>query len=318
MESNPTPPPTIRPRWQILLAGTVVGDIAIALQYAFWIFASKKLYFPGTVGIFAWPSLFLVPALGGLIASYIWRPLKPSIGSTFLNSLWMTLLALFVATVAFREGVICLLIVSPLFYVAVLAGALFGRILFRSDPTRLQVSLLPLLALVALAEPLVRSDQEAAVTDELLIHAPPAKVWPQVKAFPPIQSAPRFWLFRLGLPYPLATTSAGDFLNADRQCIFSQDAVFKERVVDLVPQERLAFDIVESPQDPELIGHLTPHRGEFVLRDNADGTTTLVGSTWYTLHIRPLWYFDLWTHHIFRAVHLRVMEDIRRRAEASP
>jgi hypothetical protein len=199
-----------------------------------------------------------------------------------------------------------------------LTGALLGRILFRTDPTRLQVSLLPLLALLALAEPLVRVDQEAVVTDELLIHAPASKVWPQVKSFPEIRSSPRFWLFRLGLPYPLATTSAGDFVNADRQCIFSQDAVFKERVVDFVPLEKLAFEIIESPQDPELIGHLTPHRGEFALRANADGTTTLVGSTWYTLHIRPLWYFDLWTHHIFRAVHLRVMEDIRRRAEASP
>jgi len=151
-----------------------------------------------------------------------------------------------------------------------------------------------------------------------LIRAPSTKVWPEAKTFPQIPSAPRFWLFRLGLPFPMATTASGDFIDADRECIFSRNAVFKEKVVELVPLERLTFDIVESPQDPELIGHLTPHRGQFLLRSNADGTTTLVGSTWYTLRVRPLWYFDLWTHHIFRAVHLRVMEDIRRRAESSP
>ena len=116
----------------------------------------------------------------------------------------------------------------------------------------------------------------------------------------------------------MATTSSGDFLNAERKCIFSHDAVFKERVIELVPLEKLTFEIVESPRDPELVGHLTAHRGQFLLRGNADGTTTLAGSTWYTLHVRPLWYFDLWTQHIFRAVHLRVMEDIRRRAEVSP
>ncbi len=88
-------------------------------------------------------------------------------------------------------------------------------------------------------------------------------------------------------------------------------------MIELVPLEKLTFEIVESPRDPELVGHLTAHRGQFLLRGNADGTTTLAGSTWYTLHVRPLWYFDLWTHHIFRAVHLRVMEDIRRRAEVS-
>src|SRR5882762_9594432 len=153
MDTNPPPSPAIpptRPRWQTLLAGVVIGDIAIALQYAVWIVASKKFHLPGTSGILAWPSLFLVPALGGLIASYIWRPLRPSIGSTLLNTLSMTLLALVVGAIAFREGVICLLIVSPLFYASVLTGALLGRILFRNDPTRLQVSLLPLLALLAL------------------------------------------------------------------------------------------------------------------------------------------------------------------------
>jgi hypothetical protein len=230
----------------------------------------------------------------------------------------MTILALVLAAVAFREGAICLLILSPLFFVSALAGALVGRLLFKADPTRLQVSFVPLLALVALAEPLARVEKESVVTDEIIIHAAASKVWPQVKAFPEISSSPGFWLFRLGLPYPMATTSAGDFVNADRQCIFSHDAVFKEKVLELVPLEKLTFEIVESPQDPELVGHLTPHRGQFALRSNSDGTTTLIGSTWYTLHVRPLWYFDLWTHHIFRAVHLRVMEDIRRRAEASP
>jgi hypothetical protein len=317
MSTDPAPPPnpTPRPQWQTRLAGILIGDIAIAVQYGGWLLLTKQFNFLSITGV---PSMFLAPALGGLIASYIWRPLKPSIGFALLNTLWMTILALALASAAFHEGVICLLILSPLFFVSALAGALVGRVLFKADPTRLQVSLLPVLALVALGEPLARIEKESVVTDEILIHAAPSKVWPQVQAFPQIESSPRFWLFRLGLPYPMATTSSGDFINADLQCIFSHNAVFKEKIVDLVPMEKLTFEIVESPQDPELVGHLTPHRGQFSLRSNSNGTTTLIGSTGYTLHVRPLWYFDLWTHHIFRAVHLRVMEDVRRRAEASP
>src|SRR6266850_3096355 len=114
MNSGPTLPPTaVPPRSpQIWLAGIVIGDIAIALQYAGCLFVMRKMNIPGMFGV---PNLFLVPALGGLIASYIWRSLKPSIGSTLLNTLWMTLLALVIGTVAFHEGVICLLILSPLF-----------------------------------------------------------------------------------------------------------------------------------------------------------------------------------------------------------
>ena len=304
-----------RPRWQIWLSGIFLGDAVVVFLYWLPPFLTSVY---DVLGMLALPSLLLVPTLGGLVASYIWRPLRPGLGATCINTLWMTLFALGGASLAFHEGAICLLILSPLFFASALMGTLLGRIWFKAYPTRLNMSLLPLLLLGVLAEPLTRANTESVLTDEILIRAPASKVWPQVTSFPEIPSPPHFWLFRIGLPYPTATTSAGDFVHAERQCIFSHHAIFKERVVELVPFEKLTFEIVESPQDPELVGHLTAHRGQFVLRSNADGTTTLAGSTWYTLHVRPLWYFDLWTRHIFRSVHLRVMEDIRRRAEVSP
>src|SRR6267378_6661837 len=117
MNTDPTQPPSPRPRWLIWLAGIVIGDMAVGLQYGVAMLLMKQLTFPGRLGL---PSLFLVPALGGLIASYIWRTLRPSITFTILNTLWMTLLALIIGTVAFREGAICLLILSPLFFASAL------------------------------------------------------------------------------------------------------------------------------------------------------------------------------------------------------
>jgi len=38
----------------------------------------------------------------------------------------------------------------------------------------------------------------------------------------------------------------------------------------------------------------------------------------YSLRVRPVWYFDWWTHDIFHAVHLRVMRHIKRLAEIQP
>jgi hypothetical protein len=311
---NPPSPPA-PPRGLTWVAGIIMGDVVAGVLFGIGAFLYSKY---GRLGFLGVPSFFLVPAFGGLTSSYFWRSLRPGIGVTCLNTLWMTLVALVIGSIAFREGAICLLILSPVFYVSALAGALVGRVFFKPYPPRLNVSLAPVLLLAVLAEPLTRAPHEGVVTDEILIQAPPSRVWPQVTSFPNIPSPAGFWLFRLGLPYPVATTSSGDFVDADRRCIFSHDAVFKERVSEIIPSQKLTFEIVESPPDPELVGHLTPHRGQFVLRDNADGSTTLVGSSWYSLHVRPLWYFDFWTHHIFRAVHLRVMEDIRRRAEAAP
>jgi len=259
--------------------------------------------------------LVLIPFAIGLTAAWVWKPLNLGIGRCVFYSFLCALVGLAGAWLVLREGIICLLIVSPLLYVFLLAGALTGRVWFRTDRHRLNLSLFPLLALITIGEPMTRANQQAVVEDQILIHAPPAKVWPHVTSFPEIAAKPRFWLFRLGLPRPMATTCAGDFVGADRRCIFSGGAVFSETVAEIKPLEKLTFDIVELPPDPELIGHLTPSRGQFELRDNHDGTTTLIGRTWYSLHVRPLWYFDWWTWHIFQAVHLRVMENVREQAE---
>jgi hypothetical protein len=314
MQPDPLNPAPIRPlpAWATRVMGIVAGDAVVFLIYVAGVTVLPRLESLAVLGI---PSFFLVPVVGGLVASYVWRGLNPTIGATVVDTLWMTFVAAAVAMLAFHEGMICILIVSPLLFISALAGSLTGRIFFKRPPSRLQITVLPLVFVAALAEPVTRVQTQKVVTDQITIRAPAQKIWPQLKVFPEIPSAPHFWLFRLGLPYPVSTTSSGDFVGANRECIFSGDAIFKERVVEFVPLEKLTFDILESPKDPELIGHLTPRRGQFLLHDNGDGTTTLTGSTWYTLQVRPAWYFEMWTRHIFGAVHARVMEDIRRRAE---
>ena len=261
------------------------------------------------------PNLALIPFCVGFTAAWFWRSLNLRIWSVLWHSLTCSLLGLGVGAVVFREGWICLIILFPILYCGTLAGALAGRLLFRKDWNKLNIWVAPMLAVAALAEPAVRTPHSSVVTDELTIAAPPSKVWPHVLAFGPIPEPPLYWLFRIGLPYPMETTNGGNFVGADRSCEFSGGAVFREKVAEIDPERRLTFDMVEMPADPELIGHLDARRGRFELRDNGNGTTTLVGSTWYSLHVRPAWYFDWWTHRIFRAVHLRVMGNIKVLAE---
>lgn len=315
-----------KPRYSLLiwLGGMVAGNVTLAVTYALAVAAMTGLLSlidraqTGEVFLFVvgLPSFAFVPLFAGAVASLCWRSLRPGVGMTALGTLGMAMIALVGAAVFLQEGVICLLIVAPLFYAVVFGGALIGRVAFRKDVTKLRLSVLPFLALLAFGEPLFRMDQTDVVVDEVVIKAPPAKVWPNVTRFPAIQTPPDYWMFKMGLPYPMETTSGGDFVGADRECIFTDGMVFGEKVSEWVKNENLTFDITELPQHPELIGHITPYRGQFLLKDNGDGTTTLIGSTWYVLHVRPLWYFNWWTEQIFRAVHLRVMHDIRERSEA--
>ncbi|MEA3186617.1 MAG: hypothetical protein QOD99_447 [Chthoniobacter sp.] len=308
-------PPPLPPRnvfWTLLLGILVSNAIGGTLLFAVTLFVGAYRE-QDVSALVTWPSFFLIPFLVGLVAAWFWRRLNRSLAISFLDALWILLVSLAAAAIILREGVVCLVIVSPLVYVFLWTG-----ILFRPNYSKLQLTIFPLLALVTLGESLYHSEQQAVVTDRILIHAPPAKVWPHVLAFPEIPDPPNYWIFRLGLPYPTQTTNGGNFIGADRQCIFSNGVVIKERVAEFVPNDKLTFDVAEQPADPEAYGHITLHRGQFVLQDNHDGTTTLIGSSWYTLHVRPRWYFDLWTRDMSRAVHLRVMNHIRRLSEESP
>lgn len=312
---TPPPLPPRSPVWQLILGMLVANAIGGALLYGTTLLADAVKN--KDVAVLAWPSFFLIPFIVGLVAAWFWRHLNRTLGWSFLDALWVSFVGIAAAAIILREGVVCLVIVFPVLYLFVVTGILLGRLWFRPNYSKLQLSIFPLLALLTIGETLYHSEQQAVVTDQILIHAPPDKVWPHVLAFPEIPDSPNYWIFRLGLPYPTQTTNGGNFVGADRQCMFSNGIVIKERVAEFVPQEKLTFDVAEQPADPEAYGHITLHRGRFVLRDNRDGTTTLFGSSWYTLHVRPRWYFDIWTRDMTRAVHLRVMNHVRRLSEQS-
>jgi hypothetical protein len=311
-----TEPPPLPPQNRLvtliigMLVANLVGDVLL-----FGVAQLSEIYKGHNKELLIFPSFFLLPLIVGLVAAWFWKRLNRSLAITFLDALWVSLVGVGAAAIVLREGVVCLVIVFPALYGLILTGLLLGRIWFRPDYSKLQLSIFPLLVLLTVTDAFYSSTERAMVTDEILIHATPDQVWPHVLAFPDIPDRPDYWIFRLGLPYPTRTTNGGNFVGANRQCMFSDGIVIKERVAEFVPREKLTFDIVEQPTHPEAYGHITLHRGRFVLRDNGNGTTTLFGSSWYTLHVRPLWYFDLWTRDMTRAVHLRVMNHIRLLAE---
>ena len=134
---------------------------------------------------------------------------------------------------------------------------------------------------------------------------------------PPIPEKPRFWLFRLGLPYPIQSSVSGVGIGASRRCVFSKKSVFEERITLWQPGRKLTFEVLRQPYDPEILGHARVLRGQFDLHDNGDGTTTLVGTSWFQLNVYPAAYYDLWASSIAREVHLRVMRHIKTLSEAN-
>lgn len=262
-------------------------------------------------GIFIFSSFIIVPMVMGLVSAWFWHPLKLKtsayIGWSAINSAF----AIVLSFVFLREGVICLLIVSPLIFAFVVAGALVGRGVYRRKNNTLNSTVFGILFVIMMADTFSAHENVAMISDTLIVNAPIEKVWPYVVEYEPINLEEKYWLFKIGMPSPVQSTVDGYEAGAGRKCIFSNGYVFDEKMVVYKPNEELTFDIISQPHDPEIMGHIDILRGQFILKDNGNGTTTLIGNSWYKLYVFPRWYFNIWSESITRNVHLRVMEHIK-------
>ncbi|CAN5456072.1 hypothetical protein BH09BAC3_BH09BAC3_15200 [soil metagenome] len=268
-------------------------------------------------GAFIFSNFFIVPLLVGFISAWYWRDLGMKNWSYVGYSAVNAVIAILFSAIFFKEGIICLLIVSPLILAIILGGAFIGKAIFKRRNNTLNVSFLGILLVVFIGDVFSKHEYTNEVADTMIINAPIEKVWPLVVEYEPIEAKPDYWLFKAGMPSPVQSTVDGHEVGAGRKCIFSNGYVFEEKMVVYKPNEQLTFDILSQPRDPEIMGHIDILRGQFVLKDNGNGTTTIIGTSWYKLYVFPVWYFDAWSESITRNVHLRVMEHIKILSEKS-
>jgi hypothetical protein len=266
-------------------------------------------------GIIIFSEFVIIPVLMGMISGWFWQGLRLNSRRSILYSCANTFLSIALSYIFLGEGVICLIIVSPLLFCFMFVGALIGKDMYKKNNDKLNVSIILILVIVFVVDTLSKHDYENKVTDTIVVNAPPAKVWQNVVAFKKINAPNKFWLFKLGLPSPVESTVTGYYKGAGRKCIFSNNYVFDEVISTYNPSKDLTFDITKQPKDPEIMNHLALIRGQFLLKDNGNGTTTLVGNSWYRLYVFPVWYYDLWAKSIVRNVHIRVMEHIKELSE---
>jgi uncharacterized protein YndB with AHSA1/START domain len=267
-------------------------------------------------GILIFSEFVIVPFAMGVISIWCWRNLELKSKTLAAYSCVNVFIAAAMSAIFLREGFICLIIVSPLLMVFTIMGAFAGRAMFKKNNQTLNVSVFVMLFGIFIFDSLSVHHYENKVTDTMVINAPPAEVWKYVVAYKRIETPGKYWLFRIGMPSPVQSTAEGYYLGAKRKCIFSNGYVFDEKIVTYDENKNLTFDITNQPRDPEIMGHIDILRGQFLLKDNHDGTTTLIGNSWYRLYVFPVWYYDIWAESVTRNVHLRVMEHIKELSEA--
>jgi uncharacterized protein YndB with AHSA1/START domain len=294
----------------------LVLGLAVSNAAAMLIIALTTLIPESRVGVIAFSEFIIIPFGMGILSAWFWRNLELSSKGLSWYSCLNALIAILCSYVFLHEGVLCLLIVSPLLFAFIIVGAFTGKKMFKKNNQTLNASVFVMLFGIFVFDSLSVHHYENKVADTMVINAPPAEVWKYVVAYKRIETPGKYWLFRLGMPSPVQSTADGYYLGAKRKCIFSNGYVFDEKIVTYDENKDLTFDITKQPRDPEIMGHIDILRGQFLLKDNHNGTTTLTGNSWYRLYVFPVWYYDIWAESVTRNVHLRVMEHIKELSEA--
>lgn len=223
------------------------------------------------------------------------------------------------------EGLGCLAMAAPL----VLPLAAFGSwLVYRGGQSRSVnrgAAILVLLTPAGLTWDLTARPPLFELRTALTIAAPPERVWKHVVEFAELP-APQEWFFRKGVAYPIRARIEGSGSGAVRYCEFSTGP-FVEPIEVWDPPRRLGFRVTETPAPMEewspyarvmpkhLHGYLISKQGEFRLTRLAGNRTLLEGTTWYQHGLWPAAYWRWWSDAIIHRIHLRVMNNIRRRSE---
>jgi len=322
-DSEHAPGPTPKPRFRIdsgFLWGTLSGWVLIFIPYLIALVVrhgDMRFMLQAPMADYTFGLILIMPTVQGLVGGLVRGPAKHTGGDgvALIAALWLT--DMVGAGVLLREGVICLIMATPLLWAVMAVGYVIGRVLARwNGAGKASVSLIPLLVVAVVAETLgPLPDAPFAVTDRVTVSAPPDYVWRYVVDYPDNPVRPDYWLWSIGLPYPTHSVAPVQAVGQRRDCRFSGNQAFEERIVVLEPGKRLVFDITKQPQHPEIIGHMTVDRGEIILSRNADGLTTITATSWYRLHVRPAGYFGWWAEDVTRHVHFRVLGYMKRLAE---
>ena len=278
---------------------------------------------------YGWTIFILIPFFLGLIPTMIYG-LTEGITRAESIKIGFATLGLFCATTLFFaiEGIICIVMASPILGISTLIGTLLGYWLVknkRKASGKQVYSLFFLPVFFISVDSAISTKEYLEVKTAIEINAPIEKVWHNIVRFGQIEE-PDEWIFKTGIAYPIHAEIKGEGVGAIRYCNFTTGS-FVEPITVWQEPNLLKFDVQDQPipmrelnpfwdvHPPHLDGYFQSKKGEFKLTELANGNVKVEGTTWYHIHIHPVEYWDIWSKFILHKIHFRVLKHIKKESE---
>lgn len=280
-------------------------------------------------GDYGWTVFLFIPLLLGFLPPFIsGRKMKLTRTDAYNLSFVAFILASLALLVFAIEGLICLVMASPLLLIAGWVGSYLG---FKSSRTEFMNPTNTTIIIILISFGFMSFDYVnkpislIPVKTTITVNAPIEKVWKNVVTFDQIDE-PVDWIFKTGISYPTDATIVGEGVGAIRYCNFTTGS-FVEPITNWEEPNLLQFDVKEQPipmneynpfwevHPAHLDGYFKSYKGQFKLTKVNGNKTVLEGTTWYKVDIYPEFYWKAWSNFIIHRIHKRVLNHIKQEAE---
>ncbi|MDB5803069.1 MAG: polyketide cyclase/dehydrase [Betaproteobacteria bacterium] len=294
-----------------LLSGVVLGGAlyGLAMRFAFDMTPFKSPVLMHATGGMLISFLFFVPIVIGII-TVVLAPRRPVSGTYAFFGPWVPMsLFCFGASMLMLEGLICIVIIAPIFMVMSSIGGLVGRSIQRTNPRLGRRGLPALMALPLLGgyieKDYVPQDRWSRVERAMEIGAPPARVWQLINHPTNISPAEMAGglAYRIGVPYPIEANTLSEQVGGLRKLVWQKGVHFDENITAIEAQKRICWTYHfardsfphEALDDHVVIGGYYFDLGQtcYTLMPVAAGTRLAV-SVEYRVSTNFNWYAGAW------------------------
>jgi len=285
-------------------------------------------------GLVSFSFLLILPAAVCALACYVADPFGER-SAAFYHTMpvWTLGGVTAVAVLFLREGLICIILLAPLWFVSALAGATLAyrlrRRLQRDRTLCCAIILAPLLAMQL--EPMIPPPEGSySVARSIVIEAEPARIWPLLRGVPDVQAGEGRWNFSqdlVGVPRPLGAELLGEGIGATRLAHWQRGIDFRERIIEWQPGRRIGwtFDFGGSQGWHFADRHLRPDSayfrvttGGYTLEPLGPGRTRVTLDTRYAIRTPVNGYSALWGELFLGDLENNLLAMIKQRAERVP
>lgn len=314
--------------WGRVIAG-ITFALSIALSTYFLLNASKA----NNAAFGSLWFLAILPAYLCALICYLGDP-KCDRSDSFYWLIPPIFVGIVVVTSSFvlHEGVICLIMLSPIWIAFGWLGVFITRGLRKrpNNPRVLRSTLLlfPLLGGSVESQIPVAYDH-VTLTREIVVHATPTEIWPYAVSNPYINKDEGRWTFTqniLGFPRPRATVLKGEGLGALRTAYWGDSISFDEKITQWQPRRMIGwtFSFTNSSLQNFTDKHIAPD-GQFLKIDSGDYTLTPLSNDTTLLTLRTRYiakthvnlYAELWGQVLLGDIENNILAIIKQRSEVA-